>query len=97
MSASSEDGDVDGAAERELEYQRLQKKYRTMENDRQKYSTESQEFIRKQRYLLHIYNINCIMNVFSNTVILRICIVIYIYSYSLCIFLLVYGTLNKVS
>lgn len=79
MSASSEDGDVDGAAERELEYQRLQKKYRTMENDRQKYSTESQEFIRKQRYLLHIYNINCIMNVFSNKVILQICIVIYIF------------------
>ena len=49
ISASSEDGDIDGAAERELEYQRLQKKYRTMENDRQKYSQESQEFIRKQR------------------------------------------------
>lgn len=43
------DGDVDGAAEREMEYQRLQRQYRLMENDRKAYCQESQDLIKRQK------------------------------------------------
>lgn len=43
------DGDVDGLAEREMEYQRLCRQYRLMENDRKAYCQESQDLIKKQR------------------------------------------------
>jgi len=42
------DGDIDGMAERELEYQRLQRQYRIMENDRKAYCQESQDIIKRQ-------------------------------------------------
>jgi len=43
------DGDVDGQAEREMEYQRLQRQYRLMENDRKAYCQESQDLIKRQK------------------------------------------------
>ena len=43
------DADVDGAAEREMEYQRLQRQYRLMENDRKAYCQESQDHIKRQK------------------------------------------------
>lgn len=43
------DGDLDGSAERELEYQRLMRQYRLMESDRKAYTQESQDHIKRQR------------------------------------------------
>jgi coiled-coil domain-containing protein 63/114 len=42
------DNEGDGAAEHEMELQKLQRQYRLLENDRNAYAQESQEMLRKQ-------------------------------------------------
>ena len=53
------DGDIDGMAERELEYQRLQRQYRIMENDRKAYCQESQDIIKRQRWVNGVEFASC--------------------------------------
>ncbi len=48
-SADEDEGD-EGAAEREAEFQRLQREYRNMVGDRAAYTEQTQNSIRKQRY-----------------------------------------------
>ena len=43
------DNDVDGQAEKEMELQSLQRNLRLMEHDRNAYTQESKEIIKKQR------------------------------------------------
>jgi len=43
------DNDGDGSTENELEYQKLQRQYRLLENDKRAYTQESQDLIKKQR------------------------------------------------
>jgi hypothetical protein len=49
------DGDVDGMADREMEYQKLCRQYRLMENDRKAYCQESQDHIKRQRSVTFIH------------------------------------------
>jgi len=54
-SAGSETSEVDadGLAEQELELQKLRHQYRLLENDRKAYAQESQDMIKKQKYVKH--------------------------------------------
>lgn len=52
------DGDVDGMAEKEQEFAKLQRQYRIMENDRKAYCQESQDLIKKQKQV-SFNNLNC--------------------------------------
>jgi len=52
-SAGSElsDIDADGLAEQELELQKLNHQYRLLENDRKVYAQETQDVIKKQKWV----------------------------------------------
>ena len=52
-SAGSEvsDIDADGLAEQELELQKLRHQYRLLENDRKAYAQETQDMIKKQKWV----------------------------------------------
>ena len=45
------DNEGDGAAEHEMELQKLSRQYRLMKNDRDAYIQETQDMIKKQKYV----------------------------------------------
>ena len=45
------DIDADGLAEQELELAKLRQQYRLLENDRKAYAQESQDMLKKQKYV----------------------------------------------
>ena len=51
------DNEGDGAAEHEMELQKLNRQYRLLKNDRDAYSQESQDVIKRQRFvaLVHVH------------------------------------------
>ena len=49
--SDTSDADLDGMAEHDAELSKLKRHFRIMENDRKAYVVESQEMIKRQKYV----------------------------------------------